>query len=604
MKTIRPSRLSIRWLAIIVLAFSSTACDRDAETSLYGFSVFAGAGGGFTNAAASGSFSPFGNYLSGLYSQRDFNTNIAFDFVRAVADNNPDNLALNERLLNVAVSAGQRSIAEQTAEKLASTTDTKNWLANWVLAIKAFRQQHYDKAEELWSRDPNAPFAVLAQPLFKAWVRVAKGDPIGDISPSLRDGEIVQQFWEQFYNFHRPRLLIAQGDNARAAKLYQTIIAAEPNNTSQLLALLYGDILERSGDRTAAQDFYRSVQSQQRNSLLPLRSRLHKLNNQNITPPTALRPEAELATIFYDLSLFLEQQNQIAMASLFLNLGLFLDPNHDPSLSLLGDLHLKEGHPQAAMSLFERLNENSDFYGLTTLQRAAALDSLGNKDDASELLENLATTHPLYRVEAYAALAEQQSQEKLYQQAQESFNRSIQAIDHSLPWHWQLYYGRGISHHQLDQWQQAEDDFLHALKLSPDQPYVLNYLGYSWLERKENYQRAFEMIERAAAILPNSGYIVDSLGWGHYRIGNYDQAVIHLENAATLQPRETEIIDHLGDAYWQVGRHLEARYQWKRAIELFGKNRDDSSAEKQQAIRDKLRFGLDTKSPLSNDPPI
>ncbi len=149
-----------------------------------------------------------------------------------------------------------------------------------------------------------------------------------------------------------------------------------------------------------------------------------------------------------------------------------------------------------------------------------------------------------------------------------------------------MFYARGIALERNEEWDRAEADFLKALKLKPDQPLVLNYLGYSWIEQGRHVERAQKMIENAVAQRPNDGYIVDSLGWAHYRLNEYERAVKFLERAVELKPQDPVINDHLGDAYWQVGRRIEARFQWRHALAL---EPDDSEIPK---IKSKLDKGL------------
>ncbi|MEO1065674.1 MAG: tetratricopeptide repeat protein, partial [Actinomycetota bacterium] len=162
-------------------------------------------------------------------------------------------------------------------------------------------------------------------------------------------------------------------------------------------------------------------------------------------------------------------------------------------------------------------------------------------------------------------------------EAAEAYDRALDRIGEDLDQrHWSLLYARGIALERSKQWPRAETDFLRALELEPEQPYVLNYLGYSWVEQGVNIDRAREMIERAVEQRPNDGYIVDSLGWVFYRLGQYEDAVVNLERAVELRPQDPTINDHLGDAYWKVGRYAEARFQWSRALSLDPEEKDIS----------------------------
>jgi tetratricopeptide (TPR) repeat protein len=170
------------------------------------------------------------------------------------------------------------------------------------------------------------------------------------------------------------------------------------------------------------------------------------------------------------------------------------------------------------------------------------------------------------RADAALALADIYRENRRYPEAISAYDEAIGRMPRLEHQHWPVLYGRAIAHKRMEQWSAAEADFLHALALEPEQPFVLNYLGYSWVERGTNIDRAKSMIERAVELRPGDGYIIDSLGWVLYQLGEYEGAVRHLERATELQPDDPTINDHLGDAYWLAGRRHEARFQWQRAL--------------------------------------
>jgi len=152
---------------------------------------------------------------------------------------------------------------------------------------------------------------------------------------------------------------------------------------------------------------------------------------------------------------------------------------------------------------------------------------------------------------------------------------------------WYVYYVRGISYERLGQWDKADADFRRALELQPSHPQIMNYLGYSLVERRENLDQALALIEEAVSLRPDSGYIVDSLGWVYYRLGRFEDAVAPMEEAAELLATDPIVNDHLGDVYWKVGREYEARFQWQRALSF------DPEPEEVIRIKRKLEVGLD-----------
>ena len=174
----------------------------------------------------------------------------------------------------------------------------------------------------------------------------------------------------------------------------------------------------------------------------------------------------------------------------------------------------------------------------------------------------------------------------------DAYTEAIKRVGNIEKRHWRMLYTRGIVLERAKRWEEAEKDFLKALEFEPEQPYVLNYLGYSWVDRGINLERAQDMIRTAVKRRPNDGYIIDSLGWVYYRIGNYKKAVLELERAVQIRPEDPVINDHLGDAYWRVGRKLEAQFQWTRSLSL--KPNDEVAAE----VRKKLKDGLAPAKPV------
>ncbi|HEY1980004.1 MAG TPA: tetratricopeptide repeat protein, partial [Xanthobacteraceae bacterium] len=176
-----------------------------------------------------------------------------------------------------------------------------------------------------------------------------------------------------------------------------------------------------------------------------------------------------------------------------------------------------------------------------------------------------------------------------------SYGKAIDTLAKPEKSNWVMFYFRGICNERSHQWPAAEADMKKALELYPEQPLVLNYLGYSWVDQGQHMTEGMDMIRRAVDQRPDDGYIVDSLGWAYYRIGNYDEAVKNLERAVELKPEDPTINDHLGDAYWHVGRTLEAHFQWSHAKDL------KPDPEDLPKIEAKLKNGLPSDASSAAD---
>ena len=223
--------------------------------------------------------------------------------------------------------------------------------------------------------------------------------------------------------------------------------------------------------------------------------------------------------------------------------------------------------PDLAIATYRRLPADSVLKRNADIQMAIDLDALDKTDEATKHLQQLVDARP-DDIEAIMALGNIERERKQYAECADTYGRGVAAIPAPTRSNWTLFYFRGICFERAKQWPKAEADLKKALELYPDQPHVLNYLGYSWVDQGSNLEEGMRMIKRSVEQRPDDGYIVDSLGWAWFRQGKYEEAVKQLERAVELKPVDPTINDHLGDAYWRIGRTLEARFQWSHAKDL------------------------------------
>ncbi len=250
-----------------------------------------------------------------------------------------------------------------------------------------------------------------------------------------------------------------------------------------------------------------------------------------------------------------------------------LAPTHAGALVLSAQILEDMGHHDLAIESYGRVPQDSFAYQHAALGRTDVLRRADRLDEATGELRTLAETFPdtlRFRV----ALGDTLMQQDRFAEARDAYDLAIAGFETDIPTQWPTYFQRAIAAHKLGDWPAAEAGFRKALELSPEQPTVLNYLGYSLVERREKLDEALNMIERAVAARPDRGYIVDSLGWVLYRLGRYDEAVVQMERAVELDPVEPILNDHLGDTYWAVGRKREAEFQWSRALSFITDDTD------------------------------
>ncbi len=283
-------------------------------------------------------------------------------------------------------------------------------------------------------------------------------------------------------------------------------------------------------------------------------------------PPVASATEG-MAEAYLDLAAALQQDNQNQFAMVLVRLSLLLRPDFTAARILAADMLETDGHPDRALDMLAAMGADDPLSAMVLLRRADLEGRLGQDTAALNHLHDLALAYPdssLPDAEAGDILRVKGD----YPAAAAAYGRAMLRIAAPSEFDWPLFYDRAVAYEQAGQWPLAEADFKKALQLEPNQPMVLNYLGYSWAERGEHLDDARRMIEAAARQRPDDGAIVDSLGWVMLRQGDADGAVRTLERATELDPEDPTINTHLGDAYWAAGRKTEATYQWRRALTL------------------------------------
>lgn len=301
---------------------------------------------------------------------------------------------------------------------------------------------------------------------------------------------------------------------------------------------------------------------------------------------------AGLAEVFYTFAALLRaEQSNDYYTLLYARVARHLRPDHIDALLLTATLLEDLGQHQLAIEEYRAVAAGDPAYHVAELGRAAALRRLGKADQAIEVLDQLTRSHGDMAV-VHSTLGDTLRGEGDDAGAIAAYTRALELTPDGDSRAWFLHFSRGISESRTDDSVAAEADFRAALAINPDQPQVLNYLGYSLVEEERKLDEALDMIERAVATSPNSGYIVDSLGWVYYRLGRYDEAVVQMERAVELEAVDPVVNDHLGDVYWAVGRKREAQFQWRRALSFLAFTQTDTEAEPDR-IRRKIEVGLD-----------
>jgi tetratricopeptide (TPR) repeat protein len=521
----------------------------------------------------------FGEYLAGRHAQETRDYIAAADwFGKAIAADS-DSPELVSRTFLMDVCAGRFDRAATLAHQELKL-DPSDAVAELVLVLERFKAGDAVGAAKEAARLPSDGLHRFVAPFALAWTRMATGD--------LAGADTALQGLDKFNGFQPLKLfqlgmLYDYGGKADKAQSYFDQALAATRQLNWRLAEVIGNFDERNGRVEQAKALYRRFIKDSGGSDMGLALAAERA----ASPPPPVRSASDgLAEAMFDLASVLDQAETIDLSLVYDRFALALRPDFPLAQLLLSDILSADQESAESLAVLNGIARSSPYYGAAQLRRAINLDTLGRQDEAIVLLRQTAAEHPTL-IGAELELGDILRDKKDFADAVGAYDEAIRrAAAAGMPERWSMFYDRGVALERSGQWQRAEGDLLHALKLKPDQPMVLNYLGYSWIDRGENLQRGLKMIERAVSLRPDDGYIIDSLGWAHYRLGDYAGAVSFLEKATELVPEDPTINDHLGDAYWRTGRLLEARYQWRYALQ-FGPEKSDI-----KPIEAKLEHGL------------
>jgi tetratricopeptide (TPR) repeat protein len=430
------------------------------------------------------------------------------------------------------------------------------------------------------------PITDLAATLLSAWTLAspteakAATDSIDKLSGA--------DWYAIFKDMHAALILDLAGQKKEATKRFERSYKLDP--TALRVVQSYGSFLSRQGNNAEALKVFAGFEEALPRHPLIVEA-TEELKAGKKLPLMVDTPQAGAAEVLYGLGAALGRRGGEDLGLIYLQLALYLAPSHSLTLLSLGDLYEAMKKPELANKIYERVPLNSPLQRNAQIQLALNLDTLDRSDEARASLEKLITANP-NDLEAIMALGNVMRGRKQFAECADVYSKGVDTIAKPEKSNWVIYYFRGICLERAKQWAKAEADLKKSLELFPEQPHVLNYLGYSWIDQGINLDQGMGMIRRAVEQRADDGYIVDSLGWAYYRLGNNDEAVKQLERAVELKPEDPTINDHLGDAYWRVGRVLEARFQWSHARDL--KPEPDDLAK----IEVKLKSGLpdDTSS--------
>jgi len=520
--------------------------------------------------------SPYGQFLAGQAALRAGDTRQAASFFGVAGALGEDPGVISERSFTALLLAGEVSRAAAIAPAGPEVSDALKRLGALTRVVDALAAGKGKEAQAvLKAEDIGFPHRQ-AVALLGPWVSAAAGDSEGaTVQPTLQNDRLVQYFGQlgQARLFERAR----RYDEAETDYKALTANAA----ASDLFVLDYGAFLERRKRQADAVALYDQALARDPADEGMKAARLRAASGRKAPAMVSIRQGAAQNLVACAATFASERQNQFALA--YLRLALRLEPEREEAWLLVGDLLNDSGDRVGAIAAYERISPDSPQYVASRGKMAWAYQQAGDKVRALDTARTLAGQFPADR-DAQVGLAD-------LLRANERWDESVRILDTVIRGDgdqpdWRVLFLRGIALERAGRWPDAEADLKVALKVNPDEPELLNFLGYSWIDRGEHLAEALAMIQKAVAARPQNGAMLDSLGWAYYRLGDYKTAIEKLEAAIELEPGDPDVNGHLGDAYWRAGRQIEARFQWTRVLSL-----DPDEKQKAEATA-KLKDGL------------
>lgn len=434
-----------------------------------------------------------------------------------------------------------------------------NPAAQLLLGNVAAANGNWEAAENRFAGLPHQGLTQVLQPLLVAWTQQGGGHT--DAALSTLKPFVEGQRFRAVYVLHAALIADVANRPGEAARLYRSA-ESEFGTPNLELTRMLASFEARQGHPTEARA--------QINTLLAASSDLG-IAGPGLKADVARKPVRRatdgMAEAYLALAAALHSQDANDFAIVLVRLALDLRPDFTPARMLFADVTDNGKNPAAALQVLAPISADDPLIAVIRLRRAALTERAGNTDDALRQLDAMARDYP-DRSDPLALKGDILRGKKRFADAVAAYDQAIARLPEAERTSWPLFYERGIALDRAHQWAKAEADFQHALQMAPDQPAVLNYLGYSWAEQGRNLVQAHDMIQKAVEARPNDGSIIDSLGWIELKQGHTASAVQSLERAAELDSQDSTINGHLGDAYWAAGRKLEAEYQWRRALAL------------------------------------
>ncbi len=520
-----------------------------------------------------------GNYLASRTASRLLDLGASADFTNEALKQDQSNGILAERLFQTYVMEGELAKAEPLAAQVIKTNSQQR-TARLVLGLKEFRARRYPEARNNFNEAAYTPIGVLTSALLNAWSYAGEGS----LNAALHELDKLdgQDAFANYKAFHAALIADLLASPMRAEASYKKAYEVAP--TSLRVVQAYGNFLERQGRKADAEKIYRSYLAGGQGNIF-VQQALDNLPKAAKPAPFVATPVAGAGEVLFSVASSLNVDQSADLALIYSQLALSASNDKPFVLTTLAGVQSGLKRYEESNASYEQIPKDNLLRNYADTEIAMNLHHLDKSADAVARLKDVVARDPK-NTDALITLAGIYRSTSQYTPAAETYSKVMDLLPASDGNNWRIFYDRGIAFDHMKDFEKSEADFRKALSLSKDDASVLNYLGYSMIDRGIKLDEALGMVKKAVSLKPNDGYITDSLGWAYYTLRDYEQAATYCERAVDLIPSDPIIAEHLGDVYWKVGRKLEANFQWQHALD------NHPEANDVPRIQGKLKTGL------------
>ena len=517
-----------------------------------------------------------GSYLAGQFAQRHKDWNKASEYIGRVLRDDKSDPDFQKHSMILSMAAGDTKTSIALAQDVLKN-DSTDLLAILFSSVGQLKESNYQEAINIFDKMGQNNIASFIIPALKMWAQAG-----------LKTFELNNIPSNSFYSYHALLAGNHLDKKDEALNFAQKAFTIEENDIRDLEK--HADAFLSFGDVEKALSIYQAI-DKQNFADADIKKKIENLENniafeENVTLPSINTPQDGAALVFQNMAEILLREQSDDSATIFAQMALALNPKLHRSHAFIAEVYKRYDRYDEAIETLQKIDTNSDLYPDVQRQIADLYVEQEKNDMAIQVLEKLHQTND--NLNALIQIGDIHRYEENYSDAEKFYTTVIDKPETTLKDYWYVYYARGMARERLKEFENADDDLQQALTIEPNNPYLLNYLGYSWADRDIKFDESLDMIIKAVTLKPDDGYITDSLGWVHYKMENFDLAVPALERAVELLPYDPTINDHLGDAYWQVNRKNEAKFQWQRALNY----NEDEDLELKEQIQKKLSSGL------------